>query len=321
MAKAAAKRSGSQPDSVREGLSEIRTTVLGPQILLGFQYHSLFQPGFAKLEPWRQSLSLATLGLLLVTVMLVLAPAAFHQIAEAGQRSARQAAFTEEMLAWSLAPFAMAIGGNLLLVGAGQWGVAVAAIAGLAVTGLCLLLWYGIEAMIRTTDASAAARETGAATTSLKDQVSDLLTETRIVLPGVQALLGFQFAAYLTDVFPKLSPDVRGAHHAGLALLLVSMILLMTPAPFHRLAARGQDSELTCRVGAACIVAALSTLALGLAADVYVAVAIITGSGAAAWFGAGAGAVAALGIWFVVPLIGRTQPRPAHESCDRSAQR
>ena len=31
---------------------------------------------------------------------------------------------------------------------------------------------------------------------SLKDRVGDLMTETRIVLPGVQALLGFQFAAY-----------------------------------------------------------------------------------------------------------------------------
>jgi hypothetical protein len=305
---------------VREGLSEIRTTVLGPQILLGFQYQSLFQPGFARLEPWRQSASLAALGLLLATVMLVLAPAPFHQIAEAGQRTARQAAFTDRALAASLGPFALAVGLNLLVVGASEWGAGAAAIVGALAAGLCLLLWYGIEAMVRR-PASRPERDLRTAKTSLKDQVADLMTETRIVLPGVQALLGFQFAAYLTDAFPKLSPGVRAAHHAGLALLLLSMVLLMTPAPFHRLAEEGQDSTRTCRVGRACIVGALGTLALGLAADIYVAIRIITGSGPAAVGGAGLGAFAAFGLWFALPLVRRaSHPGSAQVPSESSKQ-
>ena len=307
MAKAADERLGvgSPRKIVREGLSEVRTTVLGPQILLGFQYQSLFQPGFAKLEPWRQTLSLAALGLLLATVTLVLAPAPFHQIAEGGQRTARQAAFTARMLAMSLGPFALAVGLNLLVVGAGEWGAGAAAVAGAVATGLCLLLWYGIETMVRR-HASDPVRDLRTSTTSLKDQVADLMTETRIVLPGVQALLGFQFAAYLTDAFPQLSPRVRAAHDVGLALLLLSMILLMTPAPFHRLAEQGEDTTRTCRVGRACVVAALATLALGLAADVYVAVEIITGSPGAAAGGAGLGLLTALGLWFAIPLAQRS---------------
>jgi len=297
---------GSPDEVVREGLSEIRTTILGPQILLGFQYQSLFQPGFARLEPWRQSLSLAALGLLLATVMMVLAPAPFHQLAEAGQRTARQEAFNQRMLTVSLGPFALAVGLNLMAVGAGEWGAASAAVAGALAAGVCLLLWYGIEAMVRR-PAARPKREGRASPTSLKDQVTDLMTETRIVLPGVQALLGFQFAAYLTNAFPKLAPTARAAHNAGLALLLLSMILLMTPAPFHRLAERGQDSIRICRVGRACILAALATLALGLAADVYVAVGIITDSGLAAASAAGMGIFAAFGLWFALPILRRVR--------------
>lgn len=157
--------------------------------------------------------------------------------------------------------------------------------------------------MARRSAARPAAAEVQA--TSLKDRIADLMTETRIVLPGVQALLGFQFAAYLTEGFPKLEPGARTAHDLGLALLLISMILLMTPAPFHRLADGGKDSERTCRVGAACILGALATLAFGIAADAYVAISVVTKNAGAALAGGLVAATAGLGLWLAVPLARR----------------
>jgi hypothetical protein len=91
------------------------------------------------------------------------------------------------------------------------------------------------------------------------------------------------------------------------------MILLMTPAPFHRLAEGGRDSERACRVGAACILSALVTLALGIAADAYVAISIVTKSGGAAIAGGLVAAAGGLGLWFAVPLArrrGETHRRP-----------
>ena len=40
----------------------------------------------------------------------------------------------------------------------------------------------------------------------LKDKVDDALTEARVVLPGAQALLGFQFAAMLAPGFRSCRP-------------------------------------------------------------------------------------------------------------------
>ena len=57
-----------------------------------------------------------------------------------------------------------------------------------------------------------------------------MLTEARVILPGAQALLGFQLVIVLTGAFEKL-PDISRLMH-GLALLCValSVTLLMTPA-------------------------------------------------------------------------------------------
>jgi hypothetical protein len=304
MAKAAGN-SSQLATAVREELSELRTTELGPQILLGFQYTALFQPGFARLSPWRQEFTLGAFVLLVTTVALVIAPASFHQLAERGARTASQLAYSRRMLAWSFCPFAAAIGLNVAVVGAGELGTPGAFAAGLGGAGLALFLWYGIEMMARRPAAQPV--RAVAPTTSLKDRVTDLMTETRIVLPGVQALLGFQFAADLTEAFAKLDPAARTAHDLGLGLLLLSMILLMTPAPFHRLADRGEDSPRTCRVGAACIVGALATLSLAIAADVYVAIAVVTKSAGAALAGGLVATAAGLGLWFAVPLARRSR--------------
>lgn len=308
MAKAAEDpaRNPSAKDAVREALSELRTTVLGPQILLGFQYEALFQPGLAKLAAWRQELALCAFALLVATVAMVIAPTSFHQLAARGEPTAAQLGFSKRMLAASFCPFALAIGLNIAVVWAGELGAGAAIAWGLGGAGLALLLWYGIEMMARRPAAPPAAAEPAKMT--LKDRITELMTETRIVLPGVQALLGFQFAAYLTEAFPKLDPAARIAHGLGLALLLVSMILLMTVAPFHRLAERGKDSERTRRVGVACIIGALATLGLGIAADCYVAVSIITGSAEAALAAGILAAAAGAGLWFVVPLLARRPP-------------
>ena len=58
-----------------------------------------------------------------------------------------------------------------------------------------------------------------------------MLIEARVVLPGVQALLGFQFVVVLTDSFERLPPFSQYVHLASLGLMALAMILLMTPPP------------------------------------------------------------------------------------------
>ena len=291
-------------DQVKKGLSEVRTTVLGGQILLGFQYEALFQTGFAALPSLRKALELTAFGLLLVAIVLMIAPAAFHQVSERGRSTSRQRWFTKLMVALSLAPFALAIGVNIVVALGGEFGLAGALVLAAAAVLLAGFLWYGIEIMA-VKPQRASGPECQDANVALKDRVSDLMTEARIVLPGVQALLGFQFAAYLTQAFAKLSADARMAHDVSLVLLLASMVFLMTPGPFHRLAEDGRETERLCRLTRTMILLALAALAFGLAADIYVATMVVMNSSTAAFSAAGLSAAIGISIWFLYPMAVR----------------
>jgi len=80
----------------------------------------------------------------------------------------------------------------------------------------------------------------------LHEKIDQMLTEARVILPGAQALLGFQLAIVLTEAFAKLPPEIKLTHGAALVLVAVSIILLMTPAAYHRIVYGGrirQDSR------------------------------------------------------------------------------
>ena len=106
--------------------------------------------------------------------------------------------------------------------------------------------------------------------TSLKTKIEQLLTEARVIIPGGQALLGFQFVATLTKAFDNLPDEMKWLHAAALAAVALSVLLLMTPAALHRLAFHGEDDPQFFEIGSRLVVAAAFPLALGISADVAV---------------------------------------------------
>jgi hypothetical protein len=69
----------------------------------------------------------------------------------------------------------------------------------------------------------------------LSEVVSHLLEECRMVLPGIQALFGFQLMAVFNQVFwERLEASGRFCHFAAIALVAISVVLVMTPAAYHR---------------------------------------------------------------------------------------
>src|SRR5256885_7433924 len=69
---------------------------------------------------------------------------------------------------------------------------------------------------------------------SLSDAAEYLLEECRMVLPGIQALFGFQLMAVFSDGFAKLSVPDQRMHFAAIMLVVVAVAIIMTPAAFHR---------------------------------------------------------------------------------------
>jgi hypothetical protein len=69
---------------------------------------------------------------------------------------------------------------------------------------------------------------------SLAQAAQYLLDETRMVLPGIQALFGFQLVAVFSERFTELSDFHQQLHLVAIALVVLSIALVMTPAAYHR---------------------------------------------------------------------------------------
>ena len=70
---------------------------------------------------------------------------------------------------------------------------------------------------------------------SLSDVVSHLLEECRMVLPGIQALFGFQLISVFNQGFwERLEPSEQRLHLFAVLLVAVAVALVMTPAAYHR---------------------------------------------------------------------------------------
>jgi hypothetical protein len=289
-------------DKVQKVLSENRTLILGAQILLGFQYHAVFRPKFKDLPGSGKALEVVALALLLVTVLCLIAPSPFHRMAEGGQPTRRQYAYSKLMITVALAPFSLALGANVVIATERVFGQEVAAALGLGATAVALVLWFGVPLMQRKPHQAEEEREE---TVPLKEKISELLTEARIVLPGAQALLGFQLAAYLTEGFDTLSTTAKLVHTASLMCIALTMILLMTPAPLHRIGENGENTERFDRMGVALVLASLVPLSLGLGGELYVALDKTLNE--PRWAAAGAAVFVALSLvlWFAVPLASR----------------
>ena len=127
---------------------------------------------------------------------------------------------------------------------------------------------------------------------SLETRIVQALTELRMILPGAQALFGFQFAAVLTDSFGWLSGTSKAVHLMSEGLVAVAIVMLIAPAAYHRIAAEGNAEERVLRYTVRMMLPAVGLLSLGLVGDAYVTMRKISDM---PWLALGISLVALLG--------------------------
>ena len=137
---------------------------------------------------------------------------------------------------------------------------------------------------------------------SLEDALTHLLEECRMVLPGVQALFGFQLiVVFNRSFFLKLTFVEQCLHLFALACVAIAACLVMTPAALHRQSGSLQASEDFLRVAGRLLLAAMVPLMLGIGIDFFLIAHMVLGEVEAA------AAITALlvaimaGFWFVFP--------------------
>ena len=112
---------------------------------------------------------------------------------------------------------------------------------------------------------------------SLEAAASHLLEECRMVLPGVQALFGFQFVAVFSEAFgSKLSQNEQRLHLIALLSVACAAALVMSPAALHRRSERRVISEAFIAWSSRLLAWSMAPLALGTALDVYLVSRLIT---------------------------------------------
>ena len=92
---------------------------------------------------------------------------------------------------------------------------------------------------------------------TLKDQLRNVLEEARMVLPGIQALFGFQTVAVFNQAFSKLPWLAQVVHLAALLSVVTAIALVMMPAAWHRIVEPHQVSRATVSLASRMICAAL----------------------------------------------------------------
>ncbi|MDT5124177.1 MAG: hypothetical protein QOC96_3659 [Acidobacteriota bacterium] len=311
-------------DKIQNALDEARMLVLGSQVLLGFQFRSAFEPGFEKLSVTSQYLKLGALGLMLVALGLLISPGAYHRIVEEGEDTYELNRFTTKVMDYALLPFAVALGIDAYVAAQRTVSQTLAFSIGLGAGLLALIFWYGLEFMrraerepeIKEKQEMEKEKNSKSGGAKIKDKIKHVLTECRVVLPGAQTLLGFQFVTTLMEGFEKLPSSSKYVHLVSLILVAISIILLMTPAAYHRIVERGEETEHFHRFASRIIIAAMIPLALGISGDFYVIVRKITESAIAALTAALVMLFFFYGLWFGFTLYRRNRERAGREAAE-----
>ena len=143
---------------------------------------------------------------------------------------------------------------------------------------------------------------------SLNDATSHVLEECRTVVPGMQALFGFQLMAVFSSEFKnELSPRERALHLTAIVLVTIAIVLVMAPAALHRQTEPRTVSARFITISSRLLMASMAPLAIGICLDVYLVARATIGSTSIA----SAIAIILLGVflvfWLLLPRVVRNR--------------
>jgi Family of unknown function (DUF6328) len=298
-------------DAIENVLNEARMMLLGGQVLLGFGYRICFEPRFEQLPAAAQLAQIAGLSIMTAGLGWLIWPAAFHQISEDGAPSTRVHTFTTRVLDWGLLALALGLPLATFPVATAlrlDQPVLISVAPGL----LALLLWYAWSYAVRDPEKRQRVRQElreqeerrkREQEPDISERIKKVLIECRMALPGAQAFLGFQFAIVFAQSFETIPRSWQIIHFMSLLATTVSIVLLIAPAAYHRLAEAGEDTPHFHAVASRLLLAALVFLAPGMAGDLFVVIAKVSGSARTAGLTAGLMLLAFYGLWFGVSAL------------------
>ena len=149
--------------------------------------------------------------------------------------------------------------------------------------------------------------DTGRAETELERydrNLTELMGELRVALPGVQVLFAFLLVAPFNQRFGQTTTFERDLYFAALLCTLLSSILLIAPTVIHRLEFRRGQKGYVVKIGNRLTIAGLLVLAVAMTCAVALVTHYLFGP-ATAIVTTAVAVLAFSTIWFVAPLLRR----------------
>lgn len=144
---------------------------------------------------------------------------------------------------------------------------------------------------------------------SFDSEMRNIIEEARVILPGVQALFGFQTIAVFNDRFAELPWYATLCHLVSLGMVILAVALVMTPAVYYRVVGPKYVSHRMIKRSSRLIRSALAPLALGLALDMFTVIFAATQALRPSILGALATFTVLGGLWFAFPWNERRRCR------------
>ena len=135
----------------------------------------------------------------------------------------------------------------------------------------------------------------------LDRNLSELLQELRVALPGVQVLFAFLLAVPFQQNFSAITPFEKKVYFATLLCTAISAALLIAPSSYHRITFRLQQKHELVFLANRFTIAGLTFLALAMTGAIVLITDVLFGSVATIVTGVAAAATFTT-LWYVLPL-------------------
>jgi hypothetical protein len=136
----------------------------------------------------------------------------------------------------------------------------------------------------------------------LDRNLSELLQELRVAIPGVQVLFAFLLVVPFQQGFTRITPFQERIYFATLLCTAVSAAMLIAPSAYHRMTFRLQQKEHLVFVANRLAIVGLGFLALAMTGAVLLITDIVFGAAATVVVTTVAVFMMFVALWYVLPL-------------------
>lgn len=137
--------------------------------------------------------------------------------------------------------------------------------------------------------------------------LSDLLEELRILLPGTQTLTAFLIILPFNNGFSEIREDEKVVYLVTFLCSLVSLMLFVAPAAHHRLQRPLKDREAFKNYATRFMIAGLVPLSVALVLAAQLVLSTVLPDVWLAWAISAALGMLVLGLWWVFPQVKRRE--------------